>query len=185
MESDILNNKLKTFLTEVCGFSKDQKWKLVYKGSIDGFCPTDFHSKCDSIEKTITIIESHKNHIFGGYTDKAWSSVEGYVNDSNALLFNLVNSSYQPLKIKCSDPEHAIFNIANSGPIFGKGSKGKADLCIKLHSKTILLSFSNLGGSYKVPGLDSTKSQEAILLRSYLAGSEQFTIKNIEVYCKI
>ena len=135
-------------MTEVCGFSKDQKWKLVYKGSIDGFCPTDFHSKCDSIEKTITIIESDENHILGGYTDKAWSSKEEYINDPDAFLFNLVNSSYQPLKIKCSDSEHAIFNNADNDPIFGKGSKGKADLSIRLHFKTILLSFSNLGGSY-------------------------------------
>ena len=160
MGSDILKRKLKTFLTEVCDFTKDQKWKLIYKGSIDGFSPTNFHSRCDLIEKTITIIESRSGQIFGGYTDKAWSSVEGYVNDYNAFLFELVNCINQPLKIKSCDPKHAIFNDANSGPIFGKTKKGKADLSVKLHSNSLFF-------------------------RSFSAGSSTFNINDIEVFCKI
>ncbi len=171
-------------MKQVCGFSDDQKWKLIYKGSVDGFSPKDFHVRCDSIEKTITIIKSKAGHVFGGYTDKAWSSKPGYINDSNAFLFNLVNNSYHTLKMKCSDPDHAISNDPNYGPRFGKSRNGKTDLCIKLDSTNTLVS-SDLGGSYKVPGLDCDKSEEATVLRSYLAGSEQSKITDIEVFCKI
>ena len=180
MESDILNKELKATLTEVCGFAKDQKWKLIYKGSTGGFSSAEFHSKCNLIEKTLTIIKSDKNNIFGGYTDKAWSKNGGFIKDDYAFLFNLVNSSLQPIKIKCSDPEHAIFNKSEKGPIFGNNTNHGHDLCIK-DSK----SYSNLGVSYTVPGLNSAKSNEAILLKSYLAGSYNFEIKGIEVFCKI
>jgi len=171
-------------LKKLCSFSDDQKWKLIYKGSLDGFSSKDFHSRCDSIEKTITIIKSNAGHIFGGYTDKAWSSKPGYIYDSNAFLFNLVNNSYQSLKIKCSDPEHAILNDLNYGPRFGKARKGTIDLWIKLDSTKTKAS-SNLGGSYKVPGLNRARPEEASVLRSYLAGSEQSKIIDIEVFCKI
>jgi len=183
MESDILNNASKTALIKVCEFQNNQKWKLIYKGSVDGFSPKDFHKRCDSVEKTITILKSSSGNIFGGYTDKAWSSSEGYVEDNNAFLFNLVNSNYQPLRIKCVDPKHAIFNHKNFGPKFGKSRRGKTDLSVLRYEN--LRGISYMGESYKVPGLNSKKKDEMILLRSYLAGSDRFTIEAIEIYCKL
>ncbi len=37
----------------------------------------------------------------------------------------------------------------------------------------------------KVPGLNRARPEEASVLRSYLAGSEQSKIIDIEVFCKI
>ncbi|CAF1605479.1 unnamed protein product [Rotaria magnacalcarata] len=45
-----------------------QRWKLIYKGSRDGFHADAFHSRCNNKGATITIIQSNQNYIFGGYT---------------------------------------------------------------------------------------------------------------------
>ena len=38
--------------------------------SRDGFDSDDFHSRCDNIGRTLTIIKVKNNpHIFGGYTE--------------------------------------------------------------------------------------------------------------------
>jgi hypothetical protein len=41
--------------------------KLIYRASIDGFAASSFHSKCDNISNTVTIIETISNSVFGGY----------------------------------------------------------------------------------------------------------------------
>ena len=33
------------------------KYKLLYKGSRDGGCAADFHSRCDESEKSLAIVE--------------------------------------------------------------------------------------------------------------------------------
>lgn len=76
---------------DLCNLGK-QKFKLLYRGSRDGYGAADFHSKCDERPNTITIIETTKGFIFGGYTQASWSSTnKGYKFDSRAFLFSLVN----------------------------------------------------------------------------------------------
>ena len=111
-----MNDKLKESLIKLCDFKYSQKWRLIYRASDHGYLGRDFHSKCNSIKNTITIIQTIDNFIFGGYTDKAWSGEAGYIRDDKAFLFSLVNKIMYPLRIECSDPKHAIYN--NSGPFF-------------------------------------------------------------------
>jgi hypothetical protein len=51
--------------------------KLIYRASRDGFADSSFHSKCDYISNTVTIIKTTSNSVFGGYTSASWSSNEG------------------------------------------------------------------------------------------------------------
>ena len=46
--------------------------KLLYRGSRDGFLPSDFHSYCDFKNETVMLIKSDKDSIFGGYTNIQW-----------------------------------------------------------------------------------------------------------------
>ena len=47
-----------------CEFPVDQKWRLIYKESKDGFKSSDFHSKCDDKPNTLAFIKSLNGNIF-------------------------------------------------------------------------------------------------------------------------
>ena len=47
---------------------------LIFKGSRDGFLSSMFHSKCDNIGSTFSIIKSEHGRIFGFYTNISWTS---------------------------------------------------------------------------------------------------------------
>ena len=49
------------------------EWRLLFRASRDGFAASTFHSKCDNKGPTITVVTSGGN-IFGGFTEKAWTS---------------------------------------------------------------------------------------------------------------
>ena len=72
VESVILTNEghrrvLKTWLPI------KSEWRLLFRASRDGFAALAFHFKCDNKGPTITVVKSGRN-IFGGFTEKAWTS---------------------------------------------------------------------------------------------------------------
>lgn len=70
--------------------NKEFKFKLLYKGTIDGDTLDMFHKKCDNQGATISFIESTDNQIFGGYAAKSWNKNNQYdVPDPDSFLFNL------------------------------------------------------------------------------------------------
>src|SRR5437762_2884141 len=51
------------------------KFKLLLRGSRDGFTPEKFHEVCDNQSNTVTIIKvKDNNEILGGYNPIAWNS---------------------------------------------------------------------------------------------------------------
>jgi hypothetical protein len=94
-------------------FIKIKKLLLLKKGS--------FHSKCDGLANTLTIIKTNQSYIFGGFTAKPWSIANSHVYDQNAFIFSLVNKNKKPIKFKCSNPNYAIYCANNYGPTFGEG----------------------------------------------------------------
>jgi len=73
--------------------SKMNEWKKRYRATRDGFCGSDFHSKCDNLNHpTIVIIKTTDGSIFGGFTTKNWDSENHYVTDSEAFIFSLFHS---------------------------------------------------------------------------------------------
>jgi hypothetical protein len=73
VQSDILLSRQMAELMSLCKFWLNQKWKLIYRATRDGFGATDFHSKCDRYQNSLMIIKSTKGYVFGGYTEKNWS----------------------------------------------------------------------------------------------------------------
>ncbi len=95
---------------------------------------------------------------------------------------------HEPIKIKCIDPEHAIYSRPDRGPIFGCGQLMKGhDICVKDNSNIYFptslnrTSYTSLGNSY----IHSNYPEGARSLESqrFLAGTRQFMTKEIEVYC--
>ena len=163
-------------LMNLCEFSPEVKWQLSYRASQDGFRGVDFHAKCDYKPNSFVIIRSENGNVFGGFTEKTWKadSPTGYKSDPNAFIFSFINLDKKPLKIKCSNTERAIYGRCE--PL----EFGDFDLYISDKSNTNTESKSNLGKSYNHPvyRLGSDKAQ------SFLAGSPQFQVSEIEVYTK-
>ena len=58
--SQILNLKNRLNLIQMCGFTKDTQWQLVYRASLHGFSARNFHDRCDNVKSTLTIVETNK-----------------------------------------------------------------------------------------------------------------------------
>ena len=172
---------LQNQLFELCEFSKDQKWDLKYRASRDGFKSTDFHSHCDGIANTLTVIKAKSGNIFGGFTVQKWHSRVKWVTDHNAFIFSLVNKEENPFKAMCSNEgKQAIRCGLLRGPCFGGEGTRLKDICIESDSNIIKCSYSNIGFSYQHPDyLKDTDNAQNIL-----AGSQYFETLEIEVYAE-
>ena len=163
-------------LFDVCEFPVDQKLKLLYRASDDGFSSDKFHEKCDGIKNTLTIIKTTNENIFGGFTGAAWNSNNEYIHDTNSFIFSLVNQSSAPFKSKCIKNKYSICGNSSLGPIFGGYNIfNDNDIRISSDSDSNFGSFSRLGHRY-----ENTEMSYSIL-----AGSRYFQTKDIEVYEKL
>jgi hypothetical protein len=66
-------------------------FKLIYRGSRDGYTADAFHQKCGHTANTITLIKTPKNYIFGGYIEGNWkpASIDrGHYKKGNAFIFS-------------------------------------------------------------------------------------------------
>jgi len=161
----------------LCKFPSEKKWKLLYRATRDGFSGPKFHSKCDGIANTITIIKSEHDNIFGGFVEIAWDSTseygELYDPETKAFIFSLVNKEKKPFKVVCDLQCHAIHCDSDLGPSFGCD-----DICIASDSNLNRDSFSDFGISYNhIDYLDRDKRSDSIL-----AGSYRFQTVEIEVF---
>ncbi|CAB4442824.1 unnamed protein product [Rhizophagus irregularis] len=78
------------------------EFKLLLRGSRDGFTSKKFHEICDNQSRTVTIIKvKGSKEILGGYNPIEWKS----------------DNSYGRVK----DEQHATYNHCDYGPSFGDG----------------------------------------------------------------
>lgn len=67
------------------------EFKLIYKGSRDGFSALSFHLKADDTGPTVTLIRSN-DQVFGGFATASWTSSHyRWVRDERAFLFSLTH----------------------------------------------------------------------------------------------
>jgi len=178
LQSQILKGDRQSLeLIKLCEFSPNDKWSLLYRATRDGFRSTDFHSKCDGHSNTLTILKAEESSfIFGGFTTVSWESSSAFKSDANAFVFSLTNKENTPLKMKIKPNQHewAIDCSSSFGPIFGE------DICIANNANTTMDSCSDLGSVYRHPQY-AKGTNEA---KSFLAGSYEFQLDEIEVYQK-
>ena len=76
IDSTILTDEEKTKLLEMIENHRNMfqyDWKLLFRGSRDGFTIENFYNKCDLKTNTLRIIHAPQNHVFGGFTEKEWN----------------------------------------------------------------------------------------------------------------
>ena len=173
LNSSILTGNEGNSLTQMLNYPADVT--LIYKASRDGFSSSSFHSNCDNISNTVSIIKTTSNSVFGGFTSASWSYYN-YKYDANAFIFSLRRegrSNKQRLKVIY--PKYAIYSGNAYGPIFG----ADGDIFVYDNSNENNNSYSNLGDSYQLPNNITYGSEEA---KGYLAGSYNWQTTEIEVY---
>ncbi len=174
--STILTNELSLQLVNLTGFSFNSSWSLLYQASVDSFRASSFHSKCDQISNTLTVIKSKEyNFIFGGFTTAQWNqNTNYYITDTDAFLFSLVNAYNTSVKMPVIIPQYAIYASYSYGPTFGADH----DFYIRSDGS---YGYSNLGYAYQLPSFLSYGTTSA---QSFLAGSYSFYPIDIEVYMR-
>lgn len=63
---------------------------LIFRGTDHGMTSEAFHRQCDRKGSyTVTIIETVKGQIFGGFTTQDWEQGSIYKDDEEAFLFSI------------------------------------------------------------------------------------------------
>ena len=174
MDSKILPDlKDKVSLLKLIGF-KEKNLTLLWRGTRDGFKATTFHRLCDGRANTLTLIKSTEGSVFGGYTSVQWDQGGYYQHDKKAFLFSFKNPSNVPMKMKVTDPRHAVIHSVSYGHIFGAGH----DLLVSDSSDKNTDSFMHFK-SYEFPdGKNGTEGGKFLLGNS----SHKFQAEEVEVF---
>ncbi|MCQ2821662.1 MAG: TLD domain-containing protein [archaeon] len=91
--------------------------KKIYDAKVDGDKASDFHSHCDNIANTLTLIHSDQDYKYGGFTTQTWNDIYDYKDDKNAFVFSLNKRKIYGIK----NDEKAIYCKDDFGPTFGGG----------------------------------------------------------------
>ena len=118
INSKIITDNSLDFVTDKIkqnyGINKLIELKLLYRGSENNFDIKSFHSKCDKIKGTLTLIKNTKGFIFGGFTSESWEGNNISKKDEKAFCFSV---NYEKLYGIIKDKEAIKCNI-NYGPVF-------------------------------------------------------------------
>ncbi|KAJ5074856.1 pep-cterm sorting domain-containing protein [Anaeramoeba ignava] len=170
--------KLKEWINDNDFFSKMKKG---FSAKRDGFSSKIWHKAVDGQGKTLVLIKTKDNFIFGGFTQVGFKHVQTggeWIKDSNAFIFSLRNDKgdRKPEKftIKKGEEPYAIHShYTYYGPLFGRG----ADFRLVSNLQP---GYSNFGYSYNLPNGIIWNPNEA---QSYLAGSyNKWVVDELETY---
>ena len=120
---------------------------LLYSGHLHGWKYKDFHSRCDSKGRTVSLFQIEQGDCIGGYTSQCWESETKGKADSSAFLFNLTRSRHFPSKATGYD----IYCNSYLGPCFHGGNGAELDAWHKpFNGKDNCRSWANQSG-YNIP----------------------------------
>ncbi len=153
---------------------------MKYRASRDGFSRHNFHTKCDKVLNTLTIIEATNGNIFGAFSEKAWANDKD-ISDPKAFIISLINKENKPFKAMINSGNSKGYNVSSYGPYFGFDTCHKTfDILIVENSNANQSCISNFGYSFKHQDYPAG-SEKA---RNILAGSQHFQTIEIEVFKK-
>ncbi|GET64899.1 hypothetical protein GLOIN_2v1779084 [Rhizophagus irregularis DAOM 181602=DAOM 197198] len=98
------------------------EFKLLLRGSKDGFTPKKFHKLCDNVPHTVTFIKiKETEEIIGGYNPLEWKSSGGYYKTKDSFIFSFKskNNFKDPILSHVENMNYALYCHAEYGPAFG------------------------------------------------------------------
>ncbi|GET03148.1 carbohydrate-binding module family 13 protein [Rhizophagus clarus] len=122
--TELISNWIDRLDTTLDSRSNPYEFKLMLRGSRDGFSSNKFHEICDNQSHTISIIKvKDSTEILGGYNPIIWKSNDSYGNTKDSFIFSFKNKdniedySLSRVKIGIS----TTYNSVNYGPAFTGG----------------------------------------------------------------
>src|SRR6266542_5010546 len=114
-----IDNKVDKF-SYVRGLYLPYKFKLLLRGSRDGFTPKKFHELCDNISRTVTFIKvKGTGEILGGYNPLMWESSDKSVETKDSFIFSFKNKDNFKDQILSYVKNGAFYYDTCRGPSFG------------------------------------------------------------------
>jgi hypothetical protein len=167
----------------LCEEFQGKKFKLLWRGSRDGFGAMEFHDRCDGYANTLTLILDTKGNIFGGFTPVEWESrLPASPSDCSncwksdprmkSFLFTLKNpfgTDAMKFELRPEKQKYAVWCCSSDGPWFGGN-----DILVCDDSNHIYTCTSNHTYDYGY--------LSAVYHSALLTGSEEFKVKEIEVF---
>ena len=131
--------------------------KLLYRTSRDGDS-TQFHSKCDGIENTVTFVKSKNGRKFGGFANKAFNKSNNWISDQNCFVFSLLYKECYYY----NNNGNMIYGNSSYGPAWGAGfDLYMASGCLNnTSSSTVQSSFDYKGKSNTLSGSSSFQAED-------------------------
>ena len=162
-------------------------WKLLWRGTRDGFAGSEFHNRCDYQGATVTVVKSESGYVFGAVTGVNWASRGGVIN-----VNGMVDTRYSCSTSLCSflfgirthgSPDAAVIfkptkhtqQAMYDSPKFGPSFTG---LMIHGNANANVHSTSHLGDTYTGNGITSGTDTS----KKYFAGADNFKVAEIEVF---
>jgi hypothetical protein len=156
---------------------RSQRFRLLWRGSRDGFGASEFHQRCDGHTNTLTIVQDTNDFVFGGFTPLAWESRGHWKPDTElkSFLFTLKNPHHSPpqrFPLRRDRFHRAILGYRSWGPMFGSGPAdlGVCDDC------------QANAGSYSGRFGNTYANESGIDGKRLFTNAPFFTVKEIEVF---
>ena len=140
------------------------KFKLLVRGTRDGFNHEAFHRNCESKSNTLVLVKTEYEKVCGGFTELNWEGTGTYKEQTKAFLFSIDLKSKFTLKY----PQYSIIAGKFSMPTFGGGS----DLLLMNNCNQTKANYSNIGHSYNCGNFTNID----------VTGGYNFTVTEYEVF---
>ncbi|EXX77791.1 uncharacterized protein OCT59_029139 [Rhizophagus irregularis] len=132
---------IKSKFVHIRDFYLPYKFKLLLRGSRDGFTPKKFHELCDNIPHTVTFIKiKGTEEVIGGYNPLIWKSTKyienGKTKDCFIFSFKNKDDFKNPILSHIENMDYALVYRSTYGPAFS-------------NDIAIVVSTSNDSESYK------------------------------------
>jgi hypothetical protein len=167
-----IDSKIISTIPEIFSVLGDKTFRLLYRGSRDGFAANAFHGGCDGHPNPVTLISSTNECIFGGYTPLTWSSRASWVSDPSltSFIFTIKNPHNLPARIfKQTKEADVIYQASSFGPVFGHN-----ELYVYGEWQSPNKCASSLGDTYT--------NDTGIAGNQVLTGAPYFAVDEIEVF---
>eukprot|EP01084_Bolivina_argentea_P112996 201478_1 len=145
-------------------------WQLIFRATRDGWTGDIFHDICDKKAPSITIIETVKGNVFGGFTNVEFNGNDwGLQKDENAFIF-LIRSTkgYKP----------QIFNVTQKMSYGAMQNYGRDCMCSFGGVRDMFIASNCNVNHYSC----SEKEYYPFPETPYLTETKYFTVKEVEVF---
>ncbi|CAG8619841.1 712_t:CDS:2, partial [Paraglomus occultum] len=151
-------------------------FRLLVRGSRDGFSSTTFHDRCDDQGATLLIVKVQgSGQVIGGYNPVSWGSDNTWSYTKDSFIFSFIfgeTGSSVLSRVRVKQAEHAVYNSDIFGPCFGRG-----DLCMGKN-------FSEISGSYAKTNDYERKILWSIpgIVNNNTDSNTRFSVEDYEVF---